>query len=95
MNLINFIAWVPELIRLSKFVVDNYILIKSMKDTTKGKNINDLYQYEISNVAEMLKFNSKENLEKVYFSFKEKMNTGKYTISEKIVFEAVKKLLFL
>lgn len=94
MNLINFIGWIPELIRLSKFVIDNYLMIKKMKNESKPTDINKLYENEVSKVAEMLKYNSKESLEKVYNSFLEKLDKGNYSISEKIVFEAVKKLIF-
>ena len=52
-----------------------------------------LYQKEIEAVREMLQFNSKESIQGIYDRAKLRIESGKFEVSEKIVFEAVKKLL--
>jgi hypothetical protein len=56
-------------------------------------DIPTMYSKDIEAVAEMLKHNSEESLEKIYNTSKERIETGKFEVSQKIVFEAVKKLL--
>lgn len=88
------------LLAASKFVVQNLVLLKPlfMKskniDPTYTTDLDKLYEKDIQAMAEMLKFSSKESLQKIRDSSKEKIGSGKFDLSTFIVNKAVEKLLF-
>ena len=91
---------VPMLLAASKFVVQNLVLLKPLfmknknVDPTYTADLDKLYEKDIQAMVEMLKFSSKESLQKIRETSKEKISSGKFDLSTFIVNKAVEKLLY-